>query len=101
MGEPPQRHVRRGARESFSARQFNRRETQALDIARVTDRSHCNPIVNLEKFLPRTAADGEKQDAVAIADGRDRTSLRELHLDVLAPVRDRFYPSVRFFDHPT
>src|SRR5438270_395370 len=64
------------------------------------DRAHGDPVVNLENLLPR-AAEGYKKNSVAIAHGRDRTPCRELRFDVLAPVRDRFHPTIRFFDHAT
>src|SRR5205823_10336538 len=98
MRQPPQRNVRRRSRETFSARQFNRGHSQPPDITRVTDRAHCDPIVNLENLLAR-APKRDKQNTVAITDRRNRTPLRELGLDVLAPVRDRFYPTIWFFNH--
>src|SRR2546430_1286585 len=66
----------------------------------MTDRSHCDPIVNLKKLLPGVSERYEK-NSVMIADRRNRTACRQLCFDILAPVRDRLYPTIRFFDHAT
>src|SRR5438105_4784906 len=100
MRETPQRNIGRRSRETFRAREFNRRHSQALDVTRVADRAHRDPIVNLENLLP-CAAERDEDNPVTIPDGRNRTALRELGLDVLAPVRNRFHPTIRFFDHAT
>src|SRR5207247_3429300 len=63
-------------------------------------RSHCDPIVDLKKFLPRLT-DGKKQNAVAITDRCDRAARGELRFDILAAIRDRFDPTIRLFDHAT
>ena len=66
----------------------------------MTNRPHGDPIVDLEKFLPRLT-DGEKQNAVAIADRCDRAARGELGFDILAAISDRFDPTIRLFDHAT
>src|SRR4029078_12472552 len=66
----------------------------------MTNRAHANSIIDLENLLSR-ATDGKKQDALVKPDRGDWTARCQLRLDVLAPVRDRFDPSVRFFDHAT
>src|SRR5262249_60672267 len=86
--------------ETFCAGQFNRGHSQTLDVARVANRAHRDPIINLEKFLTRLTK-GEKQNPVAISKRRDGTTRRKLPFDVLAPVRDRFDPTIRLFDHAT
>src|SRR5437762_2792260 len=85
---------------SISSGQLNRRHSQPLDVSRVTDRSHPDTIVDLEKFLP-PLTEGEEQNAVAITERRDGTAGGELPFNVLAPVGDRFYPTIRLFDHAT
>ena len=65
----------------------------------MADRSHGDAIVDLEDFLA-IAPHGEEHDPVAIGQRRDRAAARELMLDILAAIRDRLHPSVRFFDHP-
>src|SRR5437660_3905615 len=67
----------------------------------MTNRSHRDPIVYFINLLPRPAANRQKKNALTVSDRSDRTTLRELRLNVLAPVRDRFHPTVRFFDHAT
>src|SRR4029077_4899707 len=62
--------------------------------------SHCDPIVNLEKFLARLTK-RDKQNAFAITQRRDGTTRGELAFDVLAPVGDRFDPTIRLFNHAT
>src|SRR5438874_13772682 len=64
----------------------------------MANHTHCDAVVNLENFLSRLA-DGEKQNAVAITERRDRTPRSELRFDVLTAVRDRFDPTIRLFDH--
>src|SRR6267143_2149477 len=100
MREPAQRNVRGRPGETFCARQFNRRHPQSLDVARMTDRAHRDPVVNLENLLAH-APNRHKENAVPISHCRDRTAGCELRFDVLAPVRDRFHPTIRFFDHAT
>ena len=73
---------------------------KTLDIARMADRAHRDPIINLENFLPGPA-ERQKQNPIAITNGRDRTARRELRLDVFAPVRNRFDPTIWLFDHAT
>src|SRR5262245_10515790 len=60
--------------------------------------SHCDPIVNLEKFLARLT-ERDKQNAFAVTERRDGTTGGELPFDVLAPVSDRFDPTIRLFNH--
>src|SRR5262249_49474592 len=93
-------NIRRRAGETFRAGQFNCRHSQTLDVARVTNRSHRDPIVNLKKLLARLTK-REKQNPVAISKRRDGTTRGELPLDVLAPVGDRFDPTIRLLDHAT
>ena len=64
------------------------------------NRSHCDPIVDLEKFLARLTK-RDKQNAFAITERRDGTTGSELPFDVLAPVGDCFDPTIRLFDHAT
>src|SRR4029078_11646671 len=64
------------------------------------DRSHRDPIVDLEKFLARLAK-REKQNAFAVTYRRDWTAGGELPFDVLAPVGNGFDPTIRLFDHAT
>src|SRR6184192_3034479 len=66
----------------------------------MTNRAHRDPVVNLKNLLPHASERYEK-NSVTISDRRDRTPRRQLRFDVLAPVRDRFYPTIRFFDHAT
>ena len=66
----------------------------------MTNRPHCDPIVDLENFLPRLA-DSEKQNGVAITERGDRTARRQLPFDVLAAVSDRLDPTIRLFDYAT
>ena len=66
----------------------------------MTNRSHRNPIVNLEKFLARLT-EREKQNALAISERGDGTAGGQLPFDVFAPVGDRFDPTIRLFDHAT
>src|SRR4051812_5955014 len=100
MRQPSQRHIRRRARESFRARQLDCRHPQPLDIARMSDRAHRDPIVNLEKLLSRFSQRQEK-NSVAITQRDNWAAARELRLDVFRAVRDRFNPAVRLFDHAT
>src|SRR6266567_3351847 len=62
--------------------------------------SHCDSIVDLEKFLARLAK-REKQNAFSITQRRDGTAGGELPFDVLAPVGDGFDPTIRLLDHAT
>ena len=64
------------------------------------NRSHRDPIVDLEKFLARLTK-REKQNAFAVTQRRDGTTGGELPFDVLAPVGDGFDPTIRLFDHAT
>ena len=64
------------------------------------NRSHRDPVVNLEKFLARLAK-RDKQNAFPLTQRRDGTTGRELSFDVLAPVGDGFDPTIRLFDHAT
>ena len=48
----------------------------------MTDRTHRNPVVNLEDFLSRLA-EREKQDTVAITERCNWTTRSELRFDVL------------------
>ena len=66
----------------------------------MTDRSHPDTIVDLEKFLP-CLTECEKQNTVAITERRDGTAGGELPFNVLAPVGDRFYPTIRLLYHAT
>src|SRR5437868_7178474 len=100
MREPPQRHVRRGAREAFGACQLDRRHPQPLDIAGMSNRAHGNSIVNLEKFLPRLP-EGEEKDPVAVPESHNRAAAGQLRFNVFRAVRDRFNPAIRLFDHAT
>src|SRR5437660_5337187 len=100
MGETAQGDIRGRSRETLGARQFDCRHSQSLDIARMADRPHRDPVVNLKNLLPRTAKSHEK-NSIAISDCRDRTAGRQLRFDVLAPIRNRFHPTIRFFDHAT
>src|SRR6267378_1860341 len=100
MRETPQGNVRCRTRETLVARQFDCRHAQPLDIAGMADRAHRDPVVNLKNLLPRAPKRHEK-NSVTISDCRDRTAGRKLCFDILAPVRDRFYPTIWFFDHAT
>src|SRR4051794_4794146 len=100
MGEPPQGYVGCGTRESLGAGQFDGSHPQPFDVPRVSDGAHRDPVVNLEKFLPRFA-EREKQDPVPIPQGYNWTAAGQLRLDVLRPIRNRFDPAVRLFDHAT
>src|SRR5207244_13292287 len=86
--------------EAFSLCQLNRRHSQPLNVSRVTDRSHPDTMLDLEKFLPRLT-ECEEQNAVAITERRDGTAGGELPFNVLAPVGDRFYPTIRLLYHAT
>src|SRR5437870_13722703 len=66
----------------------------------MTNRAHRDPVVNLKNLLPHASERYEK-NSVTISDRRDRTPRRQLRFDVLAPVRDRLYPTLRLFDHAT
>src|SRR5438034_6810189 len=66
----------------------------------MTNRAHRDPVVNLKNLLPHASERYEK-NSVTISDRRDRTPRRQLRFDVLAPVRDRLYPTIRLFDHAT
>src|SRR5258708_2231838 len=66
----------------------------------MSDCAHGDAVVNLENFLAGQA-NGEKENAVAEAERGDGIAGSELSLDVLAPVRNRFNPAIRFFDHAT
>src|SRR5438067_6480124 len=66
----------------------------------MADCGHRDPIVNLENLLPR-ATERDEENSVTISDGSDRTALRQLRLNVLAPIRDRLHPTIRLFDHAT
>src|SRR3954468_4008186 len=100
MGQPAKRHIRSGTRETFGARQLNRRHSQPFDVPRVTDRAHGNPIVNFENLLSRTS-EREKQDPAGITQCRNRAARRQLRLDIFATVGDRFDPAIWLFDHAT
>src|SRR4051794_32537222 len=100
MGEPSQRNIGCGTGEPFGAGELNRRHAQPLNVARVPNRSHGNPVVNLENLLARPAESQEK-DSVGIADRGNGTAGGKLGLDVFAPVRDRLDPAIRLFDHAT
>src|SRR5205809_6609802 len=67
----------------------------------MTNRSHRDPVVDFINLLSRAAANRQKKNAFSVSDRSDRTALRELRLHIFAPVRDRFHPTVRFFDHAT
>src|SRR5215471_16543127 len=56
MHQPPQRHVGCRSRETLRARKFNCRHSQSLDIARMTNRAHRDPIVDLKNLLSRPAS---------------------------------------------
>src|SRR5438045_9563069 len=62
------------------------------------NRSHCDPIVDLEKFLARLTK-RDKQNAFAITERRDGTTASELPFDVFAPVGDCCDPTIPLFDH--
>src|ERR1700757_1815597 len=64
------------------------------------NRSHRDPVVNLEKFLA-SLTKRNKQNAFAVTQRRDGTTGRELPFYVLAPVGDGFDPTIRLFDHAT
>jgi hypothetical protein len=64
----------------------------------MANRSHCDPIVDLEKFLARLTK-GDKQNAFAVTQRRDGTTWGELPFDVLAPVGDRFDPTIWLLNH--
>src|SRR5260370_10518403 len=100
MRQTAQRNVRSRTRETLGAGQFDCRQPQSFDVAGMTDRAQCNPVVNLKNLLPRASKRYEK-NSVTISDRRDRTAGRKLCFDILAPVRDRFYPTIRLFDHAT
>src|SRR5437879_12826737 len=100
MHQPPQRNVRSRTTETLGAGQFNRRHSQPLNVPWMTNRSHCNPIVDLENFLPRFA-ESEKQNAVEIAERRDRTARSELRFNVLAAIRVSYENTIRLFDTAT
>src|SRR5213080_2467582 len=64
----------------------------------MTNRAHRDPVVNLKNLLPHASERYEK-NSVTISDRRYRTPRRQLRFDVLAPVRDRLYPTIRLLDH--
>src|SRR6266404_2761313 len=101
MDEPAQRHIRSRTSETFRAGEFYRRQSQTFDVAGMTNRAHRDPVVDLKKLLARTSAHRQEKNSIAITNRRNRTPLRELRFNVLAPVRDRFYPTIRFLDHAT
>src|SRR3954452_11762296 len=100
MRQAAQRHVGRGTGEAFRAGQLDRRHPQAFDVTRMTDRTHRDPIVDLENLLP-SRTHGDEKNSVIATDGNDRAATRELRLDVLATIGDCFDPPVRLFDHAT
>ena len=57
-------------------------------------------VADFKQLLP-LAPEGEKQDAIAIAERGDGAAPGELMLDVFAPVGDGFDPAVGLFDHAT
>src|SRR3954468_18872610 len=100
MSEPAQRYVCGRTREPLRARQFNRRHSQPLDVARMSDRSHRNPIVNFEDLLSRSP-ECDKQDSVGVTQGRNRAARSQLRFNVFAAIRNRLDPAIRFLDHAT
>src|SRR6266404_5326762 len=67
----------------------------------MTDRSHRDPVVDFVNLLSRTPANRQEKDPVAISNRCNRAALRQLCFNVLAPVRDRLHPTIRFFNHAT
>ena len=57
--------------------------------------------VTVEEFkhLRLPAADAEQQDAIGEAGGEDGRPALQLLAHVVAPVRDRFQPTIGFFSH--
>ena len=55
-------------------------------------------VVDFKQLLP-LAAEGEKQDAVAVAEAHDGAAGGELVLDVFAAVGEGFDPAEGFFVH--
>src|SRR5438552_9409550 len=100
MGETAQGDIRGRSRETLGARQFNCRHSQSLDIARMADRAHRDPVVNLKNLLPRPA-ERHKQNSVTISERRNRAARSQLRFDILATVRDRFHPTIWLFNHAT
>ena len=98
MGEAPQLYVSGRTREPFRARQLDRGHPQPLDVPRMSNRPHCDAIVNFENLLPGPPY-RDKKDTISVTQGGNRAARRELRFNVFAAIRDRLDPPIRFFDH--